>query len=121
MLKPNMNGVISTLKFVSGEEIIAKVLNEDDKKITLVNPLLMVMVDGGEYQGYVTFTPWLLAASDDQQIDITKDKIIVCIKASADAEAQYKNATNEVDVEKAVAGVKSAAATPNRVATKGRH
>lgn len=93
----NLTDTIATIKLVTGEEIITRVVEDRISSgfIRVVNPLAMVMMPGEGDQGMVAFAPWMLGIDDDTPITIDANKIIVACKARADASSQYSSAMGE--------------------------
>ena len=89
-------GQVVVLKLITGEEIIARAVEELPGAIKIRNPLSMVMMPGDDKnQGMVAFAPWVLGAEDDFSFDLSLDKVLVATKARADAAGQYSQAIGE--------------------------
>lgn len=95
MLKEKNDGKIETIKLVSGEEIIAKVVKTTDKHMVVSTPLLMVLSEmpGAPNQTQVVFTPWMMALSDNEEAKLSLMHIICHAPARKDAATQYESAT----------------------------
>jgi hypothetical protein len=91
---------ILALKLMSGEEVIAKCVELDDKSITITKPCIMTLasVPGQPGQGYVTLIPFMLGADDDAKFKIENSKYLTVVKARKDAVAQYVKSTTGLDV-----------------------
>lgn len=109
----NLTGKFGVFKLVTGEEIIARVV-EDNHSLgfyKIKEPLSMVMVpqEDGQ-QGMVAFAPWILGAKDNAVIKLLETKIMVATEARDDAGRQYEQvmgieppATNKVAPQETVA------------------
>ncbi len=85
---------IISIKFVSGEEIIAEKISDDKYGISIKHPLTLVMtmpLDGGD-QGQVAFAPWILGIDANEIIKLKADHIQVTGTAREDAAHQYREA-----------------------------
>lgn len=94
---PKANKTFS-LKLVTGEELIAKLLEYTTDYIRIKNPMSLVMVsapEGENSPGHVAFAPWMLAPPEDQVYTIKTSNIIHICEVRPEAASQYKKAVNE--------------------------
>lgn len=96
--KKTLAGKIGVFKMITGEEVIARVVDEVPVTggVMIKNPLAMVMVpDNNNTQGMVAFAPWMLGANDDVAIELKGTAILAAVEARTDAAAQYSQAVGE--------------------------
>lgn len=90
-IKPND---IVSIKIISGDEILAKVIEITDKGIKISKPLQLVIMN----QGQVGMLPFMIGTDDDNKMFLSNDKIILMGKARADAAGQYIENTTGIKV-----------------------
>lgn len=100
MLAPNTEtneNKVLTMKMSSGEEVIARVVSEDNNKFFIKNPLMPVMLpsEDNSSQGMVAFVPWIISVERNKVISINKSNVLVYTVTSDDASKQYSIAMNE--------------------------
>lgn len=90
--KPN-NQTVMSFKMITGEEIIARLIDDQGEVLKISRPLAMVMAENPDNptQTRVMFTPWMVSAGSEL-LSLDKSKIIVMCKAREDAAEQYENA-----------------------------
>lgn len=93
MLLPKENKIpyIRIFKLVTGEEIIARVANEDNDILYLEKPLQMVMGQRG-----LQFAPFMMMVDQDKKLNIRKDKIISDGPPAVEIEGQYESITTGI-------------------------
>lgn len=88
----SLTGKIGVFKMITGEEIIASVI-EDNHSLgfyKIKDALSMVMVPNEDsQQGMVAFAPWILGAKDNAVLKIAETKIVLVAEAREDAARQY--------------------------------
>lgn len=91
--KKSENTKVVAIKLVTGEEVIARRLSDDDGHIIVSRPLAMVMAENPDNpsQTRVMFTPWMVAAGKDV-VTIKNQHIIAVVPAREDAADQYEQA-----------------------------
>lgn len=84
---------IVAIKLTTGEEIIAKVVSDDDGLLVVNRPLSMVMAENPDNptQTRVMFTPWMIAADKDN-VSIRNTHVVAVTPARTDAAEQYEQA-----------------------------
>jgi len=98
--KKALAGKVGVFKLVTGEEIIARVVDDSSSTtVSVKNPLSMVMLpeENGQ-QGMVAFAPWVLGAVDDIALEINLSHVLVKTLARDDAASQYSQAIGETEV-----------------------
>lgn len=96
--KKSLTGKVGVLKLITGEEIIARIPedNHPHGSVQVKNPLAMVMMPSDDStQGMVAFAPWMLGVDEDTNISIDSSKIIAIAEARVDAASQYSQAVGE--------------------------
>jgi len=95
----NYTDSVVTMKLITGEEILARVVTHLGATITIKNPLAMVMVpDDSGNQGMVAFAPWVLGAEENVPLAIDLKNVLLLTKARSDAASQYASAVGEETV-----------------------
>jgi len=91
--KKSENTVVVAIKLITGEEIIARKLSDDDGHIMISRPLAMVMAENPDNptQTRVMFTPWMVAAGKEM-MTIRNAHVMVVVPARQDAVEQYEQA-----------------------------
>ena len=84
---------VGAFKLITGEEIIAQVTKETATSYSFHKPLSMVMAENPDnpQQTRVMFTPWMVAAGDND-VEVLHQHIVAMSAARADASEQYKTA-----------------------------
>lgn len=97
--KKSLDKEIVSIKFSSGEEIIAKVVNDDraNNSITVINPLMLVMLTDETSQGTIIFAPWILSAKTEDPISINMLSVVSINPAREDAISEYNLAVGPTD------------------------
>jgi hypothetical protein len=82
---------IVTMKLITGDEVIAKVVNVDSLTIVVTKPLTMgIARDPRNGQPGIQMAPfWMLGADNEQKFPISKNNIVCMVKASSDAVKGY--------------------------------
>lgn len=93
--KVQQNTVVA-IKLITGEEIIAYKLSDDDGHLMVSRPLAMVMAENPDNpaQTRVMFAPWMVAA-DKSQIAINNHHVVAVTTANKDAAEQYVEAVKQ--------------------------
>lgn len=89
-IPPKSNDVVS-IKFSNGDEIIAKLIDNEGPSITVSKPLSMMLArDPRSGQPGIQMAPfWMLGADNDGTFAILKSHITCMVKSSADAAKGY--------------------------------
>jgi hypothetical protein len=87
------NTQVIAVKLITGEEIIARKLSDDDNHLIVSRPLAMVMAENPEnpQQTRVMFTPWMVSAGKEV-ITIKNAHVVAVSPAREDAAEQYEQA-----------------------------
>ena len=96
--KKILNSKIVVFKLVSGEEVIARMVEDHSQNggtISVKNPLSLIMTNEDSGQGMVAFVPWILGANDDIPLSVSMAQIVVLTEAREDAATQYSQAIGE--------------------------
>jgi hypothetical protein len=92
MLKePIKTDDIIALKLVSGEEVIAKVVTNDETMLTVNKPLTLIHTPKG-----VAMSQYILMQDLTVPVSIDKEKIIVLTKANSIASDQYTQTLSSI-------------------------
>jgi hypothetical protein len=91
---------IIAIRLLSGEEIIAKCVDADEKFLTISKPCIMALmnVPNNPGQGYVTLMPFMLGVEDEAKFKLDHSKYLVAVKARKDAVAQYTKSTTGLEI-----------------------
>ena len=85
-----MSNDVKVLKLITGEEVIARVSEENSNLITLEKPMTLQMMPPNTSTGQVGFAlvPWIKAAKNDKTT-ISIDHVLVTDEASDQTEKNY--------------------------------
>ena len=81
------NGEVVTIKMVSGEEIIAKYVEETANGHKITKPMMLSMSSQG-----VGMVPYLFTVNPDTEIVINRGAVSVIVNTEADFSKQYLQA-----------------------------
>ena len=81
---------VKVLKLITGEEVIARITEEENNLITLKNPMILQMVPPTTSTGQIGFAlvPWMKAAKNDKTT-ISIEHVLVTDEASDQSEKNY--------------------------------
>jgi len=81
---------VKVLKLITGEEVIARVSEENSNLLTLEKPMTLQMIPPNTSTGQVGFAlvPWIKAAKNDKTT-ISIDHVLVTDEASDQTEKNY--------------------------------
>ena len=81
---------VKVLKLITGEEVIARITEEENNLISLKNPMILQMLPPTTSTGQVGFAliPYMKAAKNDK-ITISTEHILVTDEASDQTEKNY--------------------------------
>jgi hypothetical protein len=89
---------IVSVKLVTGEEIIARVVEQKEHSLVFKRPLSMVMMAGDDdNQGQVAFAPWMLGLPDDARVELPRERLVYVGESRKDAAEQYVIAVNDYE------------------------
>lgn len=97
MLVDNSNKNI-IIKFITGEEVICKKIEDSGITIKIQSPLTFVMAFNPEYptQGEVSFTPWLVGSDFFTVHTVNKNSTITITEPSETVNTKYDTALNTI-------------------------
>ena len=72
---------VKTFKMMSGEEIIARIENETDERLTIIKPRTIAITPVGPGQAQLSLIPYV-ASDPDGEFDIPKTAIMCIIDLS---------------------------------------
>ena len=81
---PYKDGDTITIKTTAGEELVARLVEEDEKTITVKKPMALLASQQG-----VGLGPWTITINPDAQIKINKHSCIVIHKTDSEMAKQY--------------------------------
>ena len=81
---------VKVLKLITGEELIARVIEEKNNLITLEKPMILQMLAPDRTTGQIPFAlvPWMKAAKNEK-VTISTEHIIAEDEASEQTEKNY--------------------------------
>ena len=81
---------VKVLKLITGEEVIARITEEENNLITLKNPMILQMVPPTTSTGQIGFAlvPWMKAAKNDN-MTISIEHVLDTDEASDQSEKNY--------------------------------
>ena len=89
--KPAKPGDIMTFKLSSGEELIAKLVEETDSIYKLDRPMTLSYSPQG-----VGITPWMITAEPEISVEISKDRVNAASPTMKQAADQYIQGTTGI-------------------------
>lgn len=90
---------VVTLRLVTGEEIIAKLLEETASSIVISKPVVVQMQMVSAQQAGIGFLPFMVSVDEDTKFTLPVDKLVVRpVKSRKDIQAQYIKMTTGLDV-----------------------
>lgn len=93
-----INDVV-TLRLVTGEEIIAKLVEEDALTIRVTKPVVVQVQMVGPQQAGLGFLPFMTTVDEDAKLTLPLDRLVVRPqKTRKDVAAQYIKMTTGLDV-----------------------
>jgi len=78
-------GTIISVKLVSGDELITKMVGLDEKVIRISKPIAVAMAPNGS----VAFIPFMLGADEDVELTINLAKIVTYVAARKELRDAY--------------------------------
>lgn len=91
-LKP---GDIVTIKFVSSEEVIAKIVEISDNAVKISKPIVLTLAGNPLMEGGLVPLPWSFSV-DDIPLEIKKDKIVFMAKSRKEIVNMYMRITSNL-------------------------
>jgi len=88
---PYKNGDTVSLKLSSGEEIVARLENESDKKFTLHKPMVLVMQQQG-----LGLAPYMYSVSPDAKFNVLASTVSCVAKTELEIAKQYVATTSGI-------------------------
>ena len=86
-------GEVVTMKLTSGEEIVGKLVDESDSKVTIGRPLVLTAANGG-----IGMVPYLFTVDPDRSVGFSRGTIVILEPTDADAAKQYIKATTGIQL-----------------------
>ena len=85
-----MTNDVKVLKLITGEEVIARVIEEKNNLITLEKPMILQMLAPDRTTGQIPFAlvPWMKAAKNEK-VTISTEHIIVEDEGSEQTQKNY--------------------------------
>ena len=90
---PYKNGDTVTIKTTGGEEVVARLVDENDKSITITKAMAIVATQQGIGLGPFSFT-----ADPDANLVLNKQGILYVSKTVGESAAQYIKSTTGIEV-----------------------
>lgn len=79
---------ITTLKLITGEEIIANVTHEDSNEIVVLRPVTMIESDE---PGSISLVPWIYSVDIKKPISIERDKVFLIAETDTRFASSYSS------------------------------
>lgn len=107
MLKDTSNNVnendVVTIKLVTGDELIGKLVTKGNNSVTISKPLSVVLqMVQQQHNGRlvevpnVSFMPYMFSVDEETKYSISLDKIVVMCKSAQVAAQQYIKSTSSI-------------------------
>ena len=95
--KPIENGDIITVKTTNGDEIVAKLVNQDSNSYTLSRPVVLGIQPVGN-QVSLTFLPFIMSSDEDGKIVFPISSLqFKPVKTRSDVANNYRKATSSIE------------------------
>lgn len=91
--KPAKSGDIVTIKLTSAEELIARLDAETPTYIEVTNPMTLSYGPQG-----ISLTPWLITAENTNNLQISKERVMIMTTTMKRAADQYVQGTSGIKV-----------------------
>ena len=91
--KPVAKNKIVSIKLITGDELVAKIIDETTTDITIAKPLSVIMSDKG-----LAMLPYMMSVSADEQIVIKKTHIICIATPVSEVEKHYIQITTGISL-----------------------
>jgi hypothetical protein len=88
---PYRAGDTITIKTTAGEEIVARLVEETDKTITVLKPMVIMVTGQGIGLGPFTFT-----INPESKIAINKNNLLLVQKTDTEMAKQYLSSTSSI-------------------------
>lgn len=88
--KPYSVGDVVSVKLINGDELIAKLEDENDTEIKLDRPLALTLQAGG-----LGMIPWMLLGDSDK-VTFSKNHVLAIMASKKDAADQYTTGTTGI-------------------------
>jgi hypothetical protein len=86
-------GDVITIKLTSGEELVAKLVEETDVLIKVSRPLVLTMGQQG-----IGMVPYLFTVDPEKDVKLTRSTIVVLEPTDASSAKQYLTATTGIAI-----------------------
>lgn len=80
---------IVTLALASGQEVLGKLVKEDDSSIVLTRPLTIAFGPQG-----AAFQPFTMTGDSEGEVSFIKDKVVAILKTNRETTEGYRAATS---------------------------
>jgi hypothetical protein len=92
-------GDVASLRLMTGEEIIGKVVATDGYSITITKPIAVQVRMVGQGQAAIAFDPFMVSVEEEGEFTFAQTALsLQPKKARADIQANYLKATTGLDV-----------------------
>ena len=81
-------GEVVTIKLTSGEELIASLVEENDKYIKVARPRVLTSAQGG-----IGMAPYLFTVDPDKEIKLARATVVVLEPTEKESASSYTKAT----------------------------
>jgi len=88
---PYTTGDVVSIRLASGEEIVGKLLDDNDKTIKLKQPLSAIMSEKG-----LAMLPFMLTVNPEADIVVSKNQIMITAKSIKEVADHYLQSTTGI-------------------------
>ena len=85
---PYATGDVVSVRLSSGEEIVGKLLDDNDKTIKLKQPLSAIMSEKG-----LAMLPFMLTVDPEKDLTVSKNQIVITAKSHKEVADHYLQST----------------------------
>jgi len=90
---------VATLRLITGEEVIGKVVSVNDKEIVITRPVVIQMQMLSQSQAGLGFVPFVVSIDEGDKFLFTFDKLICApLKTRKDVATNYLQATSKIAI-----------------------
>jgi len=88
---PYATGDVVSVRLSSGEEIVGKLLDDNDKTIKLKQPLSAIMSEKG-----LAMLPFMLTVDPEKDLTVSKNQIVITAKSHKEVADHYLQSTTGI-------------------------
>ena len=87
---------VKSFKLVTGEEIVARVIDETKSEFTIDSPQVLQFQRVSQNQMGLAFVPWALSNPEISELILPRSSTVAVYPPAADVEKQYLSQTSKI-------------------------